>query len=184
MTIKKIYIDMDGVLADFDRGIREFCGMKATPNDEPDPEKDKLMWAKASKIPHFYDRLQMMSGAKEMFDRIYERYGSRCEILTGIPKPHRGMIGSGEDKTSWVRRLLSRDIVVNIVYKEQKPEFCTGKDCILIDDLQKNIDGWEENGGTGILFVSAEDALKKLEMLERQDLPPCGIKNIMECDRS
>lgn len=28
MEIKKIYFDMDGVLADFERGINEICGMK------------------------------------------------------------------------------------------------------------------------------------------------------------
>ena len=29
MTAEKIYFDMDGVLADFDRGVRELCGMEA-----------------------------------------------------------------------------------------------------------------------------------------------------------
>ena len=27
MEIKKIFFDMDGVLADFDRGVRELCRM-------------------------------------------------------------------------------------------------------------------------------------------------------------
>ena len=161
--VKKIYFDMDGVLADFDRGIREFCGMDPVSQDYgKEPGMDTLMWEKASKIPHFYDRLELMPGAKEMFDAIYDRYQDRCEILTGIPKPHRGMIGSAEDKTVWVRRLLSRDIVVHTVYKEQKPQFCSGRDCVLIDDLQRNIDAWEKAGGTGILHRSSADTLKVL----------------------
>jgi hypothetical protein len=52
---------------------------------------------------------------------------------------------------------------VNIVFKEQKPEFCTGKDCILIDDYSKNIEAWEEMGGTGILYTSAEETLAVLK---------------------
>lgn len=32
-----------------------------------------------------------MPGAKEMFDAVYGKYGDRCEILTGIPKPKRGI---------------------------------------------------------------------------------------------
>lgn len=164
MTVKKIYFDMDGVLADFDRGIREFCGMEPAPQGEEwSPGDDMPMWAKASKVPHFYDRLELMPGAKDMFERVYGKYGDRCEILTGIPKPHRGMVGSAEDKTTWVRRILSEDIVVNTVYKEQKPQFCTGRDCILIDDLKRNIDAWEANGGTGILHQDAVSTLMKLE---------------------
>ena len=30
MKAEKIYLDMDGVLADFDRGVRELCGMTRT----------------------------------------------------------------------------------------------------------------------------------------------------------
>ena len=164
--IKKIYFDMDGVLADFDRGVREFCGMDAVSQDYgKKPGMDTLMWKRASKIPHFYDQLELMPGAKEMFDAVYNRYQDRCEILTGIPKPHRGMIGSAEDKTAWVRRLLSRDIVVHTVFKEQKPQFCFGRDCILIDDLQRNIDAWEKTGGTGILHRSSADTLQILKDL-------------------
>ena len=71
--IKKIYFDMDGVLADFDRGIREFCGMDAVSQDYgKKPGMDTLMWERASKIPHFYDQLELMPGAKEMFDAVQE----------------------------------------------------------------------------------------------------------------
>ena len=66
---------MDGVLADFDRGIREFCGMEpASQGEEWPPGDDMPMWAKASKVPHFYDKLELMPGAKEMFERVYGKY--------------------------------------------------------------------------------------------------------------
>ena len=94
---------------------------------------------------------------------IYGKYKDRCEILTGIPKPKRGIPTAGEDKIKWMRRMLSEDIVVNIVIREQKPEFCTGKDCILIDDLERNIKEWEAEGGTGIRHVSPEETLRQLK---------------------
>ena len=34
---------------------------------------------------------------------------------------------AGEDKTKWVRRLLSEDIPVNIVFKEEKKNYCMKK---------------------------------------------------------
>ena len=168
MNVKKIYFDMDGVLADFDRGVRELCGMKPKPQGHRASAEDQVMWDAIREVGHFYDKLEFMPGAKEMFDTVYGRFGDRCEILTGIPKPGRGITTSGEDKTSWVRRLLSQDIVVNIVFKEQKPEYCTGKDCILIDDLDKNSQAGERDGGTGIRHRSAEErrlALKEMGAL-------------------
>ncbi len=165
--IRKIYLDMDGVLADFDRGLRELCGLIPLPQDEERPPAvDEAMWAKVREVDHFYDRLEVLPGAKEMFDALYEKYGDRCEILTGIPKPRRGIHTSAEDKTNWIRRLISKDVVMNIVHREQKPQFCTGKDCVLIDDYGKNIEEWQANGGTGILFKSPEETLRTLEQLE------------------
>ena len=90
----------------------------------------------------------------------------KCEILTGIPKPKRGIVTAGDDKRAWVRRLLSKDIVVNIVYREEKPRYCSGKDCVLIDDFGKNIKEWEAIGGTGILSKSAENTLARLRELD------------------
>ena len=36
----KIYFDMDGVLADFDRGIEELCGIKKVDQENTNEEKD------------------------------------------------------------------------------------------------------------------------------------------------
>jgi len=99
MTVSKIYFDMDGVLADFDKGVNELCHMKATSqNKNPDKEYDDLMWEAIRKIDHFYDRLDLMPGAKEMFDLLYVKYGDKCEILTGIPRKDRGIDTAAEDR--------------------------------------------------------------------------------------
>ena len=106
-----------------------------------------------------------MPGAKEMFDTVYGAYGDRCEILTGIPKERRGIVTAGQDKISWMRRKLSEDVVINICYRAEKVVKCAGKESVLIDDLQKNIDEWRAAGGTGILHASAEQTLKELKDL-------------------
>ena len=162
MDIKKIYFDMDGVLADFDRGVIELCGLEPLDQGVSD-KREERMWNGIREVGHFYDKLEIMPGAKEMFDELYEKYGEACEILTGIPKPKRGITGAGEDKIKWVRRMLSDDIKVNIVLRENKPQFCTGKDCILIDDFRKNIREWEDAGGTGVLSKNAEDTVLRLK---------------------
>ena len=167
MEAEKIYFDMDGVLADFERGVRELCGITPPSQNDKDqrPGADDEMWAAIKECVHFYDLLELMPGAKAMFDAVYSKYGDKCEILTGIPKPRRGIVNATPDKKLWVKRLLSGDIVVNIVFREEKPKFCTGKNCILIDDMEKNIKEWNGMGGTGILNVNAEDTMNRLKEL-------------------
>ena len=167
MIVKKIYLDMDGVLADFNRGMQELLGLE--PFDQGSgwhPEKDDELWERVKKYGHFYDALELIPGSKEFFDAVYGRFYDRCEILTGIPKPRRGITSAGEDKIKWVRRLLSENVVIHVVQREEKPGYCTGKDCILIDDYQKNIKEWEKSGGTGILFTDAEDILGRLSEMD------------------
>ena len=161
--IQKIYFDMDGVLADFDGGVSKLCEMSPIKQGEGRSKaEDDLMWERIRKIPHFYDKLDPMPGALELFGELYEKYGNKCEILTGIPKPKRGITTAGEDKISWVHRLLSTDIKVNIVYREEKKNYCTGEDCILIDDLETNIEEWKMYGGMGILYRGADDVRSRL----------------------
>ena len=158
---------MDGVLADFDRGVRELCNMNPLPQSEDQPfGYDDELWSKVRDVGRFYDKLELIPGAKELFDYVYNSYGDKCEILTGIPKPRRGITTAGEDKINWVKRLLSKDVVVNIVWREDKPDYCTGKDCILIDDYELNINEWENSGGTGILFSDATTVMEIIKSFE------------------
>lgn len=160
--IEKIYFDLDGVLADFDRGVEKLCGLPRKNQETHNDEADNEMWLAIKEVPNFYDRLELMPGAIEMFTRIYDIYGERCEILTGIPKEKRGIVTAGKDKMNWVHRLISDKLIVNIVYKEEKKKYCTGQGCILIDDLEQNVDDWKEYGGIGILHKDPDSTLIKL----------------------
>lgn len=151
MRIEKIYIDMDGVLADFEKGVREHCGIGT--------EDDEKMWAAVKNVDHFYYKLEPISGTIEMMKSLIDKYGDKCEILSAVPKARRGIIHAEEDKREWIRKYLGNEIVVNLVHDwTEKLPFCTGEGCILIDDRYENILGWREVGGTGILFHNATDA--------------------------
>lgn len=51
------------------------------------------------------------------------------------------------------------------ITREEKPQYCNGKGCILIDDMEKNIREWNEMGGTGIVNLSATETMVKLKEL-------------------
>ncbi len=159
-----IYFDLDGVLADFARGVEMFCGLEPLDQSVQD-EREQRMWEAIRQVDRFYAKLPATPGGVALFHAVYDRYGPCCEILTGIPKPKRGILTAGEDKTTWVRQTLSPDVKINLVFKEQKKEFCSGPECILIDDFAKNVADWESYGGTGILYSSAAQTLESLQAL-------------------
>ena len=166
MTVDRIYFDMDGVLADFERGVRELCDMGPAPQDGiRDDATDTLMWEAIRKVDHFYARLEPLPGAIAMLGEVYRACGDRCEILTGIPRPERGIRDAEEDKIEWMRRMFPENIRVNVVMRRQKKNYCGGPGSILIDDLERTILEWRERGGIGILHRSAEDTLAGLKEL-------------------
>lgn len=167
MQISKIYFDMDGVLADFDRGVLELCHMELCDQEDGDEERDKQLWAAVRDVGHFYDRLEPVPGAFELFNGLRKKYGDKVEILTAVPKPHRNIPTAGEDKINWARRLLSDDVKINIVLRAEKKNYCKDKSYILIDDFSWNIDEWETNGGTGVLFENAESVRGKIKEIEQ-----------------
>lgn len=156
---------MDGVLADFDRGITELGKIAKVNQSEATSVTDDALWDAVQRVDSFYDKLEPMAGAVEMFKKIYSVYGDKCEILSAVPKPHRNIPSAREDKIKWVRRVLSDQVVINLVYRAEKQDFVKGRGCILIDDYQINIDEWISAGGTGILFESADKILEKLKEL-------------------
>ena len=157
---------MDGVLADFERGVRELAGQRSVSQDIMSSDEEDLMWKGIAECGRFYYRLKPVNGSVELFRSLHDKYGDRCEILTGIPKPKRHVPSAGEDKTAWVREYLGEDVKVNICFREDKWKYCLGRGCILIDDYGKNIEEWRAQGGTGILFVSAGKTAEMIRELE------------------
>ena len=181
MEIKKIYFDMDGVLADFERGVRELCGMESrSVNRDDDPGYDDLMWERIRSVEHFYDKLETIPEGEALFRSLYTCFGDRCEILTGIPKPKRGVESAAEDKVRWVHRILDPEVVVHTVLRREKPQYCSGKDCILIDDYSVNIEAWEAMGGTGILYENKEKTLDRMREIVNMDTK----KILAACDHT
>ena len=156
----RVYLDMDRVIADFDNGVRKYAFIE--PPDQKDEEQVTQMWKKLSMVPHFYDKLELMPGAKCAVTVLFKMFGEDLEILTGIPNPTRGLPTASVDKVTWTGRNFSEKIVVNTVRRADKKNFCTGRDCILIDDNEQNIREWEDAGGTGILFKDWGQAMNEI----------------------
>lgn len=158
MEIKKIYFDLDGVLADFWGGLKEMCG-------EVDISKMDNVWDAVRTIDHYYSKLKPIAGSVDMIHYFIDEYGDKCEILSAIPSVEKNILFAEEDKRAWVVKYISPDIKVNIVLRAEKTTFCKGQGYVLIDDFPKNVDEWENCGGKAILFDKTMDFKILLEKL-------------------
>ena len=160
-----IYLDMDGVIADFDQRFMDVSGM--TPNEYKDKHGLKKFWNlidKENKVK-FWVGIPLMPGAKELVDYI-SQYD--YEILTAPSVRKQSKIG----KTVWLRKihpdLFPNTPKINFKPAKEKHQIKTNltKTDILIDDKVSTIDTWNSSGGTGILYTSANNAIQQLKKLK------------------
>lgn len=155
-----IYIDLDGVLADFNSKVREITGKY------PSELTTKELWKQLQLVDNFYYSLDIIEGSKEFLDYILNYSNINVEILTALPSPSKKLITSSNDKIMWVYDKIDPFIITNCVSNwRMKTYFCRNNDDILIDDQEKNIVQWQEAGGIGILHNNFEDTIRKLKEL-------------------
>lgn len=157
-----IYFDLDGVLADY-KGCVEAHGLTYIPSTKRTLEQNEAIHTGIKQIPHFYYQLPPIRETVELFLTLKKNY--HCEILSAIPKEKWGFENVIEDKNAWVRKYLGDDVKVNLVKRVDKPLFCKGRDNILIDDKQENIDAWIASGGTGVLFRTPNETALLLSLV-------------------
>ena len=153
MSAPKLYVDMDGVLCDFNYGWKEFTGKSITNwvtiNDD-DWGYLKKQW------PTFWMDLELMPYAEQLWDAL-SAYSP--DLLTAVPDSWKS---AGIGKTSWARENLSGRPEVLAVSREDKRKYAKQKDGtpnVLIDDMEKNIREWNAAGGLGIRYISGKTAV-------------------------
>jgi hypothetical protein len=137
-----LYCDLDGVLVDFEKGVKE--RMKKYPHEL----NQTNMWITLRKTPNFYANLPWMPEGKALWDaiKIYNPV-----ILTGCPRGG----WSEDDKRSWCARELGADIKVICCETKNKPDFCTEGD-VLIDDRDVIMDKWIAKKGKYVHYAEGK----------------------------
>ena len=160
----KIYVDMDGVLADFVEGVNRLLDVEySDENYKTDPEYRTKMWKAVGRYSkeggQLWAELNPMKDAKELWSYV-EKHDP--EILTAAGNPE---FGAEAQKRQWVPWVMGSDIKVNVVRKSaDKAQFAT-PNSILIDDQEKSIKPWIAAGGIGILHTSAANTINELKKL-------------------
>lgn len=152
----KLYIDMDGVLADFfhawatkHENVGDYNELKATMNPvEMEQSIEEL--SRSHKVEDFFAELDALEGGKKILEWVREN-GIPYTILS-CPLRRPGEKASIAGKKRWLQ--AHAPDAVNPVFRCDKERMAvdrvTGKPAVLIDDFARNINKWKEAGGIGI----------------------------------
>jgi 5'-nucleotidase len=157
----RIYLDLDGVLADFDRHFVDHFGVESQTLD------DASMWKKINSYPDFFANLPPMKDAMVLFDYVMSTWRSEdVSILTACPRSN--YRNAAIQKRVWVRKHLNENItVIPMLGGVNKSLFMHEPSDILIDDMEKNCSSWEELGGIAIVHKSAAETIAKLDEIAK-----------------
>lgn len=153
-----IYLDLDGVFADFFTFARNVLGQ------EYHDTAPALAWGRLSLVPRLFRQLAVLPGSLEIYHAL-KHHGDRLQVLTATPLPTGFLLTAAKDKRRWVAKNISETLKVNTVTGGvNKYKLCQPGD-VLIDDLARNLKPWEEAGGIGIHHTSVQDTLARLAEL-------------------
>ena len=151
-----IYLDLDGVFADFNGAVQKHCpGLVYQ-------QHSKQIWSVLETIPHFFSTLDPILPSLKIYDDIASNTNIEMQFLTALPRATGYLKTAQRDKTDWVHEHIDWAQVNCVSSWEMKKYFCRSKYDILIDDSPRNIEDWAKAGGTGILHVTLEDTLQQL----------------------
>lgn len=148
----QVYLDMDGVLADFDQHHFDVFGIR------PCKTADNVDWAAVRAIPNFYLNIPPMPDMWELFVGVQKMIGHTPTILTGVPA---SVSDAPANKVGWVEKYLGAHVPV--ITCRSKDKFMHAKPGdVLIDDWDNYKSRWEQAGGVFIIHRNAAESLDAL----------------------
>jgi hypothetical protein len=149
--MRQVYLDCDGVLADFDAAAGSVLGM--APHIFERRFGPARFWQKLAAAPDFFANLDLLPDAMELYEAVRHL---KPVILTGLPR------GSWAEpqKRLWAERHFP-DVPVITTTAALKREHCHPGDA-LVDDRHKYRHLWESAGGVFIHHRSARQSIADL----------------------
>lgn len=155
---RKVYCDLDGVLADFDKGCIAVMGTT------PDQLSKNNMWKGLANARSFYEHLEWMSDGQELWNSIV---GLQPTILTGLPMGK----WAEPQKRKWCARELGEGVPVITCMSRDKHRHCSPGSVLIDDRLSLQAD-WQRAGGVFIHHTSTASSLQELKALLDSQPPP------------
>ena len=150
-----LYVDMDGVLADFYTPFNKMAGVDSW----KDADKTTISQAlkKITQMNDFWSNLDVLSDVPALMDAIKEVTGGPYKVLSKAIASDPNAVSQ---KKQWVSRLSPKPEETIIMpatgNKGKYAKQSNGTQNILIDDFGYNITQWQQAGGIGIQHKNGE----------------------------
>jgi 5'(3')-deoxyribonucleotidase len=148
-----IYLDMDGVFADFDGHHEKLFGRR--PTRWPNP--DTANWGAINRAGDFFRTMPVMADAPELLRFVVDELGERPMFLTGVAPSITDM---KRQKQEWAAEHFPGIPVIGCPARV-KCRYCEQGD-VLVDDMLKYRVDWERVGGVFIHHTSADNSIREL----------------------
>jgi hypothetical protein len=149
----KLFLDCDGVLADFDAGAKALLGM--TPAQFEARHGRRVFWRRIAKADNFYGTLPETPDARRLFDAVKHL---KPTILTGLP------LGdwAAPQKVKWAAEHFPGVPIITCMARDKHKHMKPGD--VLVDDRENHRDAYEREG---VVFVHHKDAGDSLRQLAK-----------------
>lgn len=152
----EIFVDSDGVIADFDGYLLTHFGKSMS--DFPKGQAWAAITHRDKTVEKFFRSLPKMADADVLVTHLRGLPVKSVKVLTACgytPKDAK------EQKIEWYAEQYPGLECIVVSKSPDKAEYAHPYS-ILIDDRSKSIDPWVAKGGIGILHTSAEDTIAQL----------------------
>jgi len=148
---RQLFLDCDGVLADFDSHAERIFGLP--PRQAQAEIGSERFWAELRNRPDFYRKLPLMPDAQQLFNAVKHLDPI---ILTGCP-----LGGWAEpQKLAWAAEHFPGTRMITCLSIDKRLHMKSGD--VLVDDYLKYRQRWEEAGGIFIYYSNADSAIAEI----------------------
>jgi hypothetical protein len=160
--VNQIFLDCDGVLADFDSAAFRLFGERSRAAQESLGNKE--FWKRIHATRNFYRSLAVLPDGRALYNGIAHL---KPVILTGCP------IGGWAEpqKVAWATEHFPGVKIITCRAKEKFFHMKHPGD-VLVDDYPRYKHLWEQAGGTFVHHTSAAESIRRLAELGFDVRPP------------
>lgn len=153
MTDPRLFLDADGVLANFDNGVERLLGVSFKRFEARHGRG--AVWKRLANAENFYGSLDEMPDARLLFDAVKHLEPT---ILTGLPLGN----WAAPQKVEWAMEHFPGVPIITCMARDKHKHMKPGD--VLVDDRENHRAAYEK---AGVVFIHHKNAADSLRQLSR-----------------